>query len=118
MKRVLAVGFVGLVLASAGGCGNNPDGLMKKQIANMNALADSWEKGEPADRQQAILERIKATNERMEKLKLTEDQKKELGKKYDAELGQVMQRLFQAMMKQAGTNPGAMAGLDLKSMFK
>lgn len=58
MTRVLAIGVVGLVLASVTGCGG-PDSLMKQQIANLNALADSWEKGESAEKQKAIMDKIK-----------------------------------------------------------
>lgn len=54
----------------------------------------------------------------MEKLKLTEDQKKALAEKYKGDFEKVMPRLLEAMMKQAATNPAALGGLDLKGMFK
>ncbi len=95
MKRIVAFGFVGVLLLSATGCGS-PDALMKELIANLNLLAEVIEKKESKDKLQGAIERVNATADKINKLKLSDEQKAELFKKHDAELNKVKARLEEA----------------------
>jgi biopolymer transport protein ExbB/TolQ len=117
MKRVLTVCVVGFMLVNVSGCGGSPDGLMKEMISGLNSLADSMEKGESEDKQKAIADKLKATSEKLDKLKHSEDQKKALVEKHKDDMTKAMMRLMAASMKQATTNPNA-KGPDLGSLFK
>jgi hypothetical protein len=87
MKRALVCGFVALLLIPAAGCkGNDPESLIKQQIADMNALADALEKKESPEKLKAAAEKLKATSEKFKNLKLPEDQSKKLLEKYGGEL--------------------------------
>ena len=68
MKRIVAFGLVGVLLVSASGCGG-PDSLMKELIANLNAFAETLEKKESKERQQAAADRVRGTVEKLDKLK-------------------------------------------------
>jgi hypothetical protein len=100
MKRIVVFGFVGVLLLSATGCGS-PDALMKELIANLNLLADVIEKKEPRDKLQGAIERVNATADKINKLKLSDEQKAELFKKHEAELNKVKSRLEEAQKKRA-----------------
>lgn len=115
MARFLTVAVVGVVLASASGCKQSPDSLIKEMIAGINSLAESIEKGEPEAKQKAIAEKLKATKEKMDKLKLTKEQDEALKKKYEDEVTKAMMRLLAAGMKaeKSGTKMP-----DLKDLFK
>ena len=84
MKRLVALGVVGVVLLTATGCGG-PDAVMREFIVHLNAYADTLEKKESRDKQTAALERIKATTEKMDKLKLSKDEQDKLFAKHDAD---------------------------------
>ena len=99
MKRIVAFGLLGVVLVCAPGCGG-PDALMKEFIANLNLLADTIEKKEPADRQEAARERVRATAEKIDKLKLSAEDKEKLLKKYEPELKKAKERIDTALKNQ------------------
>jgi hypothetical protein len=100
MKRALALGFVALVLVPAAGCkGDSPEALIKEFIGNVNELAASYENNEPDDKQKAIIAKMKATGERMNKVKVTQSEKDEIMKKYQKELFDAGMRLGAAAAK-------------------
>lgn len=115
MARILAVAFVGAVLASASGCKQSADSLIKEMIAGLNSLAESIEKGEPEAKQKAIAEKLKATKEKMDKMKLTKEQDDALKEKYKDEVTKAMMRLLAAGMK--AEKSGAKMP-DLGGLFK
>jgi len=116
MKRILALGLVGAVLVCASGCGG-PDALMKEFIANLNLFADTIEKKEPADRQQAAIERVRTSAEKLDKLKLSQEEKEKLLKKYEPELKKVKERIDTALKNQL-LEGGANQTNPLEGLFK
>lgn len=92
MKRLVALGVVGVLLLTAPGCGG-PDALMREFVVNLNAYAETLEKNESRDKQAAALERIKATAEKMDKLKLSQEEKDKLFAKYEADFKQAKERV-------------------------
>lgn len=117
MRRVLGFGLVAVVLASASGCGG-PDGLMKELIAGLNDMAASIEKKEPAEKQKAAAERVKATSEKLDKLKLSDEEKKKLVEKYKPQLEEAMKRLMTAAFANAGAGGDGPNLGDLFGGFK
>jgi hypothetical protein len=107
MKRALALGFVGILMVCAPGCGNSEaDNAIKQTIDDMNALSDAVEKNEPADKIKAIAERMKANVEKSKGIKVTKSEDERLKKKYEKPLADAKARYQAAAMK----NPeGAMA---------
>jgi len=106
MKRFAVLGFVAVLLLSAPGCGG-ADSLAKEQISLMNDLAASIEKKEPADKQKAIADKMKAVGEKFEKLKLSDEEKEKLKKKYEGDMKAAAERLFKAIV----ANPEAAANI-------
>jgi hypothetical protein len=107
MKRFIVLGFVAALLSSAPGCSSNdPDSLSKQSISQMNDLASAIEKKESPDKIKSLVERWKATVEKMEALKLSDEEKKKLAEKYQKESLEASKKLLAA----ATANPeGAMA---------
>ncbi len=98
MKRFVALGIVGVLMFATTGCGG-PDSLFKEYIANVNALADSIEKKESKEKIQAVADRMKATQDKIDKLKLSDSEKESLKKKYEKDLEAAMKRLLSAILK-------------------
>ena len=96
MRRVLALGLIGVVLATASGCGGQ-DGVMRDTVAGMNRLSESIEKGEPEARQKELSQKVKDGFEKFEKLRLSEEQKKALFEKYTDEIEKAATRLDKAL---------------------
>ena len=107
MKRYVAFGLVAVLLVSAPGCGG-PDSAMKAVISDMNALADAIEKKQPEDKIKAAADRLKASSEKLEKMKLSDAEKEKLVKKYEKELMESTMRLLSAGM----SNPEAGKYID------
>lgn len=108
MARALVLGFIAVLFVSAPGCsGNDPDSLTKQSISQMNDLAAALEKKESQDTIKALAEKIKATNEKMEALKLSDKDKKKLQEKYKKEIEDVMKRIMTATL----ANPDAIAAM-------
>ena len=109
MKRALVYGFVALLLVPATGCkGNDPESLIKQQIADMNALADALEKKESPEKIKAAAEKLKATSDKLNALKLPEDQQKKLLEKYGQDLIGAAFKLAAAQMN----NPEGAAAVE------
>ena len=102
MRRVLALGLIGVVLATASGC-SGPDGLMRDTIASMNRLSESIERGEPEARQKELSQQVKDRFEKFERLKLGEEQKKALFDKYADEIETASKRLGKAVQSSNST---------------
>jgi len=118
MKRIMALGLVGLLLTSVTGCGG-PDSLMKEFIANLNAFAETLEKKESKEKQQAALDRVKATSEKLNNLKMNDADKEKLMKKHEAELNAALKRVGDAWMAQLTEGGGLGGGApDLFGGFK
>lgn len=96
MRRVLALGLIGVVLATASGCGG-PDTLMRDVVNDMNRLSESIEKGEPEARQKELSQQVKDGFEKFEKMKLNEEQKKALFDKYSDDMTKSALRLKKAL---------------------
>jgi hypothetical protein len=118
MKRVLALGFVALVLVPTTGCkGDSPEALIKEFIGNVNELAASFENNEPADKQKAIIAKMKATGDKLNKVKVTQAEKDEIMKKHQKELFDAGVRLGTAAAKR-GPEAIQMAQDALASLAK
>jgi hypothetical protein len=105
MKRIVALGLVGVVLVAAAGCGGR-DMLMKEALANIHAYAETIEKKESQERQRAALNRFTTTAEKIDKLPAAE--KDELRTQYESQLKQARERLDAALKNQileGGTPP-------------
>jgi hypothetical protein len=99
MKRLIVLGFVAALLVSAPGCSSNdPDSLSKQSISQMNDLAAAIEKKESPDKIKSLVEKWKATVEKMEALKLSDDEKKKLAEKYQKESLEASKKLLAAAM--------------------
>lgn len=99
MKRLVAFGLMSIVLVCAPGCGG-PDTLMKEFLANLNLFAETLEKKEPPERQQAALERVRTTVEKIDKLKLSAEDKEKLLKRYESDLKKAKERIDTAIKNQ------------------
>ena len=97
MKRIVAFGLVGALLVSTTGC-SGPDSLMREALAHLNAFAESIEKKEPLDRQLATLERVRVSEEKINKL--SSNQKEPLLKRYEPDLKRVKDRIDAALKAQ------------------
>jgi phosphosulfolactate phosphohydrolase-like enzyme len=115
MKRFAVLGVVGVVVLAATGCGG-PDSLMKEYIANLNGLSDAIEKKESKDRVQAAADRVKATQDKIDKLKLSEGERDGLKKKYQQDLEAAVKRVLAASLKAA--MEGGTEGLPRLDMLK
>jgi hypothetical protein len=100
MKRFVALSLVGVVLVFAGGC-SGPDGLMKELIAHLNVYAETIEKKDTPERQQAAFDRVRTTAEKIEKLKLSKEDQEKLLKKHESDLKKVKDRIDAALKAQA-----------------
>ncbi len=92
MKRIVAFGLVAALLVSATGCGS-PDSLMKELIVNLNVCAEVIEKKESREKFEAARERVNATAEKINKLKLSKEQQDALLAKHESDLKKVKDRL-------------------------
>lgn len=116
MKRSAVIGAVGALLLCVSGCGG-PDALMREFITNLNGYAETLEKREPKEKQQAALDRIKTTAEKLDKLKLSQEEKDKLLARYDAEFKRAKERV-EAAHKALMLEGGGADTPDLFSNFK
>lgn len=98
MKRLTALGIVTVLLMATTGCAKSPDALMKQGIDQMNDLAVALEKKESPDRIKSLAEKLKSTLEKLDGLKISEDEKKKLGEKYKDDLGKAAIKLMSAAL--------------------
>ena len=80
------LGTAVFVLLLFAGCGDSAESLMKQQIADMNALADAMEAGKSEDDIKVISERMKAGGEKLNKMQISDAEKKRLIEKYEPQL--------------------------------
>ncbi len=117
MKRLVALGVVGVALLTATGCGG-PDALMREFIANLNAYAETLEKKESREKQAAALERIKATAEKMDKLKLSKEEQDKLFAKHESDFKKAKERVEAAqkanLLEGGGDAPDVFSGFKVK----
>jgi HAMP domain-containing protein len=126
MSRPFLVTIVLSGLVVLGGCGNNADSLVEKQIAEMDQLADAIESGADQADIEAIGEQLKETGEALEELGLSDKEKEALQEKYDDEItaaqakltkalteqmGEEMQGMMEGMMKNMGAQPQGMPAM-------
>ena len=95
MNRPAAFGTIGTLLLCVTGC-SGPDALVKEFIANLNLYAETLEKREPKEKQQAALERVRSTIERIDRLKLSPEDRTKLLARHDAEFKRAKERLEEA----------------------
>jgi hypothetical protein len=98
MKRFVALGLVGAVLVSVAGCGG-PDLVVKELIANANVYADTLEKKDPRERQEAAFERVRTSLEKFDKL--SKDEQERAVKRNEQDLRKVKDRIDAALKNQA-----------------
>ena len=114
MKRVVALGLVGVVLGSITGCGG-PDVAAKELLAALGVYAETIEKNDPPERQRAAFDRGRTALDKFQKLS-KEDQER-MVKKYDADFKRARER-FEAA-KRAQVLEGGAEPLDvLEGVFK
>ncbi len=111
MRKFIMVGSVLLTVCVLSGCGASADSLMKDQIRDMNAMADALEKKDDAKAKE-IEKSMKATEEKLNALKLSEDEKKKVVERHKDEITKAMDRLMKASMGRAmeGFGKGAPVG--------
>jgi hypothetical protein len=100
MKRFVALALVAISLVALPGCGG-PDAVMKELVANLNRWAEVVKKGESIERQQAAADRVRNTLEKLDRMKLSPEEREKLFAKYEAELNEAGERLDDAMAQQA-----------------
>ncbi len=109
MNRFVVVGFIAVVLTTVSGCGkNDPDSLTKESISQINDLASAIEKKESTDKIKSLAEKLKATQDKIQALKLSPEDQKKLMEKYQKETMEALSKLVKAAMG----NPEAMAALS------
>jgi hypothetical protein len=108
LRRTFCLAAAAALVATAG-CGSQADGLVKDMISDMNALADAMEKGDEGKVKECE-ERMKATQKKLDDLKLSEDEKKKLMEKHKGPMEEAGKRMMAAMMKKMGGAMG-MPGL-------
>jgi hypothetical protein len=101
--------FAGMVVLVCGviGCGRNADSLIKEEIKNMNAMADAMEKKDDAKLKDCQT-KLEETNKKLQALKLSDQEKKQLLERHQDELQKATMRVVQASMSRMG---------DLGKMF-
>jgi hypothetical protein len=114
MKRLVASGLVGLVLASVAGCGG-PDLVVKELIANANLYAETLEKHDSRDRQDAAFERVRSSLDKFDKL--SRDEQEKAVKRNEQDLRRTKERIDAALKNQA-LEGGAVAANPLDGFFK
>jgi hypothetical protein len=88
---------------SLSGCGSSPaDSLMNDMVKCLNEMADAMEKKLPEDKVAAIQTRMKEIGEKLEGLKLSEEDKKKLLEKHKDAMAKASERMQKAMMGQLG----------------
>jgi hypothetical protein len=96
MRRLaLTVGLSSL-LVLLGGCGNNADERMEKEIAILQELADAYESDAPQSKIDEITKRLSDNHHELDAMKLAKGDKKRLLERYEEELDRVRQRLAEA----------------------
>jgi hypothetical protein len=98
MKRSLGFGVLLAAFCGIVGCGASADSLMNDQVKAMNEMADALEKKAPESTVSEIQTRMKNTNEKLEALKLSDDEKKKLLERHKDELTKATTRVAQASM--------------------
>jgi hypothetical protein len=109
VKRSLILAGTAVLLCGVMGCGGSADSLVRDQIRTMNDLADAIEKKDDA-RAKDLQEKLKATEKKLQELKLSDEQKKELISHHQEEIQKAVQRLTQAAMKRTLGEGGKMFG--------
>lgn len=117
MKRFVALALVAVVLVSVAGCGG-PDGLMKELLVNLNVYAETIEKKDPPERQEAARDRVLATVEKFKKLNLSKEDQDKLLKKHESDLRKVNERIDSALKNQALETGGSAPPNVLDGFFK
>lgn len=114
-KNMARIGVCLLLVFGVAGCGSSPDGLMKKQIRLLNDFADAIENDAPQSRMDELQKEGEALNQKMEKLDLSPDEKKELRERHkpeiEAALGRLRKAMFSKAMKGKGFNLPNFGGL-------
>lgn len=97
MKRLVALGLC-VILASVAGCGG-PDLVVKELIANANVYAETIEKKDPRERQDAAFERVRASLDKFDKL--NKDEQERAVKRNESDLRKAKERIDAALKNQA-----------------
>jgi hypothetical protein len=112
MLRFSLAVALSLSIMSLCGCGSSPgDSLMNDMIRCMNELADAIEKKVPEDKLTAIQTRMKELGEKLDALKLSEDDKNKLVEKHRDAMAKAAERMQKAMMGQLGNLGNLMPNL-------
>jgi peptidoglycan hydrolase CwlO-like protein len=101
MKKVLVFASLLVFFVSLNGCGSSPESLVQDQIKAMNDMADALEKNAPEAKLTELKNRADEIGKKLEKLNLSEDEKKKLFEKHKDEITKAGQRLMTAMMGKA-----------------
>lgn len=114
MKRFGALGLVGVVLLSVTGCGG-PDLTVKELIANANLFAETIEKKDAAERQDAARERVRTSRDKFEKL--SKDEQDRALSRNDSDLRKVNDRI-EAALKNLALEGGSVPSNPLEGLLK
>jgi hypothetical protein len=104
-----------VLLCGVIGCGGNADSLVKDEIKCMNELADAFEKKDDA-RAKELQTKLEETDKKLQALKLSDEQKKQLISRHQEELQKASTRLAQAGMNRALGDVGKMFGGQLPGL--
>ena len=96
MKKLFTLLGLFLLLCGVSGCGSSADSLVKEQIQNMNNLAEALENKAPDSKISELSEKYKATDQKLNDLKLSDEEKKAVMEKNKDEYGKAAIRLAKA----------------------
>lgn len=112
MLRLALAIVLSISVISFCGCGSSPgDSLMNDMIKCMNEMADAIEKKLPEDKVTPIQTRMKELGEKLDALKLSEEEKKKLLEKHKDAMAKAAERMQKAMMGQLGNLGNMVPGL-------
>lgn len=106
MSRTLAASLLVVALCTNGCNRNSADAVMKDNIAAMNELADAVESNAPEGKISEIQKRLEENNKKLEDLKLSEEEKKQLIERHKDEYTKAANRLANLALGQAFRNLG------------
>jgi hypothetical protein len=108
MKRLTLLLVLTMPLLAAPGCSNSPDCLLERLISQMNDLSTAIDEHDSFERIKSRAEKVKTTMDRVNALKLADEEKTRLHDAYKNELEEAKDKLLKAML----TNPESLKATE------
>jgi hypothetical protein len=116
VRKLLVLGSLLLVLCGVSGCGANADSLIKEQIKAMNDLAEALETKAPEAKVNEVQKKLEVTDKKLQALKLSDDEKKQLTERHKDEMTKASMRLAKAGMNKTIGDFGKVFGEGFPGM--